>query len=40
MTGKQSNFDRLVDELQQQREELLLKIRLAKAEARDELTAK
>ena len=36
MTGRQSNFDRLVDELEQQRDELLLKIHLAKAEARDE----
>jgi len=36
MTGKQSDFDRLVDELEQQRDELLLKIHLAKAEAKDE----
>jgi len=36
MTGKQSDFDRLVDELEQQRDELLLKIHLARAEARDE----
>ena len=36
MTGKQSDFDRLVDELEQQREELLLKIHLAKVEAKDE----
>jgi len=36
MTGKQSDFDMLVDELEQQRDELLLKIHLARAEARDE----
>ena len=36
MTGKQSDVDRLVDGLEQQRDELLLKIHLAKAEARDE----
>ena len=36
MTGKQRDFDRLVDELKQQRDELLLKIHLAKAEAKDE----
>ena len=36
MTGKQRDFDRLVDELEQQRDELLLKIHLARAEARDE----
>jgi vacuolar-type H+-ATPase subunit H len=36
MTGKQSDFDRLVDQLGQQRDELLLKMHLAKAEAKDE----
>jgi seryl-tRNA synthetase len=36
MTGKQSDFDSLVDELEQQRDELLLKMHLARAEARDE----
>jgi vacuolar-type H+-ATPase subunit H len=36
MMGKQSDFDRLVDQLGQQRDELLLKMHLAKAEAKDE----
>ena len=36
MTDEQSDFDRLVDELETQRDELLLKIHLAKAEAKDE----
>jgi len=36
MTDERSDFDRLVDELETQRDELLLKIHLAKAEAKDE----
>jgi len=36
MTDKRSDFDKLVDELDKQRDELLLKIYLAKAEAKDE----
>ncbi len=36
MTDEQSDFDRLVGKLEQQRDELLLKIHLARAEARDE----
>jgi hypothetical protein len=36
MTDERSDFDRLVDELETQRDELLLRIHLAKAEAKDE----
>ena len=36
MTDERSDFDRLVDELETQRDELLLKVHLAKAEAKDE----
>ncbi|MEN8762141.1 MAG: hypothetical protein ABF290_06870 [Thiogranum sp.] len=36
MTDKRSDFDRLVDELDKQRDELLLKVHLAKVETTDE----